>query len=172
MEPCGLWQSEHFTLPSRIGWCEGLSAALRTCLWQRPHVSASMGRCVVVKGATVSDFVLSWMLWQSLHATSFFECLPDSQNARCRLPAWHVRQTALFSPAEAWANLFSILFFIGSSRCLLASPWHAWHMLPLASFLAPCFVSAIDWCGPSWQAAQTGSCCADTGDTNASAIAA
>ena len=46
--PCGLWQSEHFTLPSRIGWCEGFIVALRTCLWHVPQMSASIGRGVVV----------------------------------------------------------------------------------------------------------------------------
>src|SRR4051812_32815288 len=142
--PCGLWQSEHFTLPSRIGWCEGLSVALRTCLWQRPQVSASMGRDVVVNGATDRDLALSWMLWQSEQATSFFACLPDSQNVRWRLPAWQVRQTALFSSAVAFANLLTILFLTGSERCSLASPWHAWHMLPMASFFAPCLVGAVD----------------------------
>src|SRR6187551_2949419 len=108
--PWGLWQSLHFTLPSMIGWWEGLSVALRTCLWQLPQVSASMGREVVVKGATWSARALSWMLWQSEQATSFFACLPDSQNERCRLPPWHVRQTALFSSAGAFLNLFTILF--------------------------------------------------------------
>jgi hypothetical protein len=29
------------------------------------------------------------------------------------------------------------LALVGSLRCSLASPWHAWHMLPWASFFAP-----------------------------------
>src|SRR5687768_11494114 len=120
-----------------IGWCEGLRVALRTCLWHFPQVSASMGREVVVKGATGSDCALPWMLWQSLQETSFFECLPDSQNVRWRLDAWQVRQTLLFCSAGAFAKTLTILFLTGSSRCLLASPWQAWHIEPEASFFAP-----------------------------------
>ena len=36
------------------------------------------------------------------------------------------------------------LLLAGSFRCSVASPWQAWHMLPLASFFAPCAVMAIE----------------------------
>src|SRR5688572_5075634 len=104
--PCGLWQSEHLTLPSMIGWCEGLRVALRTCLWQVPQVSASIGRAVVVYGATCSA-LSPWMLWQLLQVTSLRECLPDSQNASWRLPEWQVMHTAVFSAGVPLLILFS-----------------------------------------------------------------
>src|SRR5512138_2517271 len=96
------------------------------------------------------------MLGQLLQETSFFACLPDSQNARWRWPAWHVMQIAVRSSAPEVLNLLTIRFFVGSCRCALASPWHAWHMLPDASFFAPCGVSAIDAATFSWQFAQIG----------------
>ena len=84
------------------------------------------------------------MLWQLVQATSFSECLPDVQKARLRLPLWQVRQTAAcLSAGTPVLNALSGLAFIGSLRCALASPWHAWHMLPLASVFAPCAERSI-----------------------------
>ena len=45
--PCGLWQSEQATLPSRIGWCEFLLSWARIDLWHSPQVSYSSLRWVV-----------------------------------------------------------------------------------------------------------------------------
>src|SRR6185503_8883054 len=45
--PCGLWQSVHATLPSMIGWCEGLVSCERICLWQVVQVSYCSCRSVV-----------------------------------------------------------------------------------------------------------------------------
>src|SRR5689334_23286933 len=64
--------------------------------------------------------------------------------------------TAVFSDAVACAKRFTILWFTGSARCSLASPWQAWHMLPMASFLAPWNVVAIEACASRWHPAQTG----------------
>src|SRR5215813_3763480 len=81
--PCGLWQSEHFILFSMIGWCDGFMIAVRICMWQVPQRSASLGRNEVVYGATGTvPLGRACMLWQLVHATSFLECLPDSQNTR------------------------------------------------------------------------------------------
>src|SRR5436190_1746009 len=96
-----------------MGWCDGLRLALRTCLWQLPQMSASIGRDVVVKGAAARRAGL-WMLWQLVHDTSFFECLPASQNARCLLPPWHIRHTASFSAATLLRPTTFSGFFAGS----------------------------------------------------------
>src|SRR5207342_643440 len=94
--------------------------------------------------------------WQFEHATSFSECLPDSQNASCRFVEWQAKQTAVFSAAVPYLIRFAGLFFTGSFRCSVASPWHAWHIEPLASLFAPWAVIAIEAWGCSWQPAQTG----------------
>src|SRR4051812_23534885 len=97
------------------------------------------------------------MLWQLLHETSFCACLPAVQNARLRLLLWQGRHTAAcLSGATPFLNGFSGLAFMGSCKCADASPWHAWHMLPIASFFAPWAVSSIEFCLSSWQLAQIG----------------
>src|SRR5688572_29466765 len=96
------------------------------------------------------------MLWQLVHETSFFACLPESQKARCRLEPWHMRHTASFSAAGVPRFILFSGFLAGSFRCSVASPWQAWHMLPLASFFAPWWVIAMDACAAAWQVAQTG----------------
>ena len=69
-----------------------------------------------------------------------------------------MRQTADFSAAVAVLepSRFAGLAFIGSFRCSVASPWQLWHMLPLASFAAPCPVSRIVLFCFSWQVTQIG----------------
>src|SRR5688572_12754711 len=110
------------------------------------------------------------MLWQFVQETSLRECLPDSQNDSWRLPPWQVMQTALFSAGVPLPTGLAG-FLAGSLRCSEASPWHAWHMLPEASFLAPWWVSAMEACAASWQVAQTGGsfCWAEAGNTIAAA---
>src|SRR3954467_14256801 len=95
------------------------------------------------------------MLWQLEQVTSLRECLPDSQNASWRLPPWQVMQTAVFSAGVPCLILFSGLV-AGSFKCADASPWHAWHIPPSASFFAPWCVMAIEVCLSSWQVAHTG----------------
>ena len=99
-----------------------------------------------------------WIEWQFAQVTSLRACWPDSQNARCRLPAWQVMQTAVFSAAVAVldAAVRRACSSSGPCRCSLASPWQAWHMLPLASFFAPCAVCSSRRCDCSWQPAQIG----------------
>src|SRR6516165_1453174 len=101
------------------------------------------------------------MLWQFAHVISFSWCLPDVQNARLRLPEWQFMQTPVRSSA-VWPlpNGLAGFAFVGSLRCSLASPWHAWHMLPFASFFAPWAVRSIAFHSASWQLAQTGAVCA------------
>src|SRR5512134_2306390 len=75
-------------------------------------------------------------------------------------------QTADFSAGGTFlASLFCGFTFIGSATCALASPWQAMHIDPLASFLAPCAVIAVEACWLSWQLAQigVGGCCAHAG---------
>src|SRR5450755_577766 len=96
------------------------------------------------------------MLWQLLHGTSFSACLPDSQNASCRFVWWQVRQTPAFCAAVPYLIRLAGLAFAGSFKCSVASPWQFWHMLPLASFFAPCAVIRIDACRSSWQLAHIG----------------
>ncbi len=76
-------------IAERMGW------------WHVPQRSASLGRKLVVKGATAGFFCVPCMLWQLAHVTSFLACLPDSQNARWRPPLWQVMQTAVRSDAGA-----------------------------------------------------------------------
>src|SRR5215471_1025220 len=96
------------------------------------------------------------MLWQLLHATSFNACLPEVQKARLRLLLWQDRQTAACAEAGLpFAKGFSGLT-LGSLRCAEASPWQAWHMLPLASFFAPCCERSIECHLSSWQFAHIG----------------
>ncbi len=107
-------------------------------------MSAWLGRNVVTNLLMLGDSVLPWMLWQLVQDTSFSACLPEVQNARLRLPLWQVWQTAIWAVAvPPFLNGLSGLAFIGSLRCALASPWHAWHMLPLASVFAPCAERSI-----------------------------
>src|SRR5262245_51025663 len=97
------------------------------------------------------------MLWQFAHVISLSWCLPDVQNARLRLPEWQFMQTAVRSSAVCpLPNGLGGLAFVGSFRCSLASPWHAWHMLPRASFFAPWAVRSIAVHCFSWQLAHTG----------------
>src|SRR5438034_3745710 len=101
------------------------------------------------------------MLWQLLHATSLIACLPEVQKARLRLPLWQLRHTAACAAAGLpCAKGLAGLALSGSLRCSEASPWHAWHMLPLASFLAPCPVRSIECHLSSWQLAHIGLVCA------------
>ena len=39
--PCGLWQSEHTILPSRIGMCDERNICARRSLWHWKQVSGS-----------------------------------------------------------------------------------------------------------------------------------
>ena len=80
-----------------------------------------------------------WIEWQLTHDTSTLRCLAIDQFSSGRWPAWQVRQTADFSAAVAVLEpmTFAGLFFVGSFRCSVASPWQLWHALPLASFDAP-----------------------------------
>ena len=80
-----------------IGWCDGLSVAARICWWHLPQMSASFAPERRRERRDCADRGRSWMLWQFEQETSFFACLPESQNARWRLPAWQFRQTAVFS---------------------------------------------------------------------------
>src|SRR3569832_427172 len=75
MEPCGLWQSEHATLPASIGCAEMRCVSARCILWQLAHTSV----CVTLV-ITASSF--AWTLWQSLHVTPFCLCWPPSQCVR------------------------------------------------------------------------------------------
>src|SRR6185369_9240228 len=101
-------------------------------------MSAWFGRNVVTNLLIVGASDLPWMLWQLLQVTSFSWCLPEVQNARLRLPEWQVRQTVVLSSA-VWPGPKGLAGFAfdGSLMCSLASPWQAWHMLPLASDFAP-----------------------------------
>ena len=87
------------------------------------------------------------MLWQLAHVTSFSWCLPDTQNARFRLLAWHVEQTEVrWSAVPSLANALPVGYaLVGSFRCSAALPWHAWHMLPSASLFAPCGDRSIEF---------------------------
>src|SRR5512144_3120672 len=125
--------------------------------WHCQQISAWLGRNVVPNLLTLGASVFPWMLWQFVHATSFNECLPEVQNARLRLPLWQVRQTpACVAAGTPFLNGLLGLAFIGSFRCSVASPWHAWHMLPLASLFAPCGERSIAFHWASWQFAQMG----------------
>src|SRR5271166_406259 len=139
-----------------IGWCDGFRIIARMSWWQVPQSTDSFGRKVVSNGEIVGPRSLPWMLWQLVQATSFSACLPDSQNASCRLAAWQARQTASFCAAVPYLTRLTGLAAAGSFRCSLASPWQAWHMLPWASFFAPCAVSRIELCCISWQLAHIG----------------
>src|SRR5215472_5862592 len=166
--PCGLWQSLHLILPSMIGWCEGLNVSARMCWWQVPQTSDWFGWKVVVNLLIVTACAMRFtplyvgttfspcMLWQLLHATSFIACCPEVQKARLRLLLWQVMQTAVCAAAGLPLPKGFSGFFDGSLRCSDASPWQAWHMLPLASFLAPCAVRSIECHLSSWQLAHTG----------------
>src|SRR5689334_16787442 len=75
--PCGLWQLVQASLPSRIGWCEGLSSCARISLWQLVQVSYCSWREVVTNGV-IDGLSLcsggvraSWITWQLSQATSF-----------------------------------------------------------------------------------------------------
>src|SRR6266567_1009266 len=140
-----------------IGWCDGLNVSARMCWWHVPQTSDWFGRNVVTNLLIVTACVFKltplyvgrifcpWTLWQLLHATSLIACLPEVQKARLRLPLWQVMQTAVCSAAGLpWANGLAGLAFVGSLRCSEASPWQAWHILPLASFFAPCTERSIE----------------------------
>ena len=88
-----------------------------------------------------------WISWQLTQVTSTFRCFATAQFSRWRDPAWQVRHTADFSVAVAVLDVSALsgLFFAGSFRCSDASPWQAWHMLPLASLLAPWGVKSIEF---------------------------
>src|SRR5215831_5617882 len=138
-------------------------------------MSAWFGRNVVTYLLMDGASDLPWMLWQLLQVTSFSWCLPDVQNARLRLLEWQPRHTAVRSSA-VWPgpNGLAGLAFIGSLRCSLALPWHAWHMLPSASFFAPWGERSIARHCASWQFAQTGAtgpvgCCASAGKARSAA---
>src|SRR5512139_1296678 len=110
------------------------------------------------------------MLWQALHETSFSWCLPDSQKAKWRLPAWQVMHTWVCAAAGAFGpNLFGCGFFTGSLAWLGLLPWHAVHDVapPPAGARglapAPCCVKArpalFSW-HPAAKQDWSGPCCA------------
>src|SRR5512139_3079370 len=88
--------------------------------------------------------------------------------------------TADFSAevAVADASAPTGLYFLGSCRCCVASPWHAWHWVPLASLSAPCAVIRIELSDCWWQLAHTGAtrsacgCCAEEGNAMKAAATA
>src|SRR3954447_1537308 len=104
-------------------------------------MSDSFSRNVVWNGAIVGFLLRPWIEWQLAQVTSLVACRPDSQNARCRFVWWQLRQTADFSCGVPCLIRFAGLLATGSLRCSDASPWQAWHMLPFASFFAPCAVN-------------------------------
>src|SRR6185503_11229643 len=147
-EPCGLWQSEQDTRPSRIGWRDGRFTSARCTLWQAKHTSGwvSLSR-------TRSCAVCS--LWQEEHETSFRSCVLPGQCMRSR-PWWQVWQTSLFSVADILLKRFGIglpLF-----RCSLGSPWQvAQPTIAIGerlSALVPCFPPQMSGAS-AWQVAQT-----------------
>ena len=86
-EPCGLWQSLHTTLPSRIGWCEYLNESARSLAWQVKHCSAWVT-------FTVTGSFAACAVWQSVQALSLTSCALPSQLIRVP-PSWQLRQTSL-----------------------------------------------------------------------------
>jgi len=62
-----------------------------------------------------------------MQETSFFAC-SESIAAMCSEPdAWHVKQRALMSFAEAFSKRKSFEVSVGSAMWLAAAPWHASH---------------------------------------------
>src|SRR6185295_2042119 len=147
-EPCGLWQSEQDTRPSRIGWRDGRFTSARCTLWQAKHTSGwvSLSR-------TRSCAVCS--LWQEEHETSFRSCVLPGQCMRSR-PWWQLWQTSFLSCADILLKRFGIglpLF-----RCSLGSPWQvAQPTIAIGvrlSALVPCFPPQMSGAS-AWQFAQT-----------------
>src|SRR5882672_5271308 len=146
-EPWALWQSEHDTMPSRIGWREGRLIRGRMSLWQAKHTSTwvSLSR-------TGSLAACSW--WQEEQETSLRSCLLPCQWMRVR-PWWQVRQTSFFS-AEVILLKRRGMGLAGLLTCSAGSPWHI--MQPTLtgarlSALVPCLPAQIRW-ALVWQLAQ------------------
>ena len=81
--PCGLWQSEHATLPSLIGWREGRLTWARISLWQVSQVFLSgfpfaswhaMHSFMKASGAGRGNARSSGGPWHETHSTPYFAC--------------------------------------------------------------------------------------------------
>ena len=138
-EPCGLWQSEQDTLPSRIGWREGRLICARCSLWQVKHTSGwvSLSR-------TLSCAVCTW--WQEVQATSRLACMLLCQWMRLP-PWWQVRQ-ASFCACGGVGDVLSntrpgagrSLASAGLLMCDSLSPWQLVQVGVRTSATVPCFV--------------------------------
>src|SRR6185295_2804114 len=91
-DPWGLWQSEHATSPSRIGWREVRLICTRCSLWHWKQVSdwVSLSR-------VRSCAVCTW--WHDVQLTSRLAWVLVDKERRL-LAWWHVRQTAFFVSAD------------------------------------------------------------------------
>ena len=79
--PCGLWQSEHESSPSRTEWCEFFQVSARTCWWQVAHCSLAEA----VLSCPSADFG-ACTEWQVTHDSPRFACtLPCQWN--CERPS-------------------------------------------------------------------------------------
>src|SRR5258706_11831834 len=114
-ERCALWQSEHDTMPSRIGCRDGRLIIGRISLWQAKHSSVwvSLSR-------TGSLAACSW--WQEEQDTSLRSCLLPCQWMRVR-PWWQVRQISFFS-ADAILLKRRGMGLAGLLTCSAGSPGH------------------------------------------------
>src|SRR5262252_5284560 len=99
-EPCGLWQSEQATMPSRIGWRDGRLIIGRMSLWQVKHTSD----CV---NLSRTGSLAACSVWHDEHDTSLRSCLLPVQWMRVR-PWWQVRHTSFLSAEDILLKRFGM----------------------------------------------------------------
>src|SRR5512147_466109 len=90
-EPCGLWQSEQTTLPSRIGWREGRLTSERCCLWHVKQTSDWVSLLRTLSGEC--------KVWQEVQAVPRVSCVLPSQCERLASFRWQDMHILFLSSA-------------------------------------------------------------------------